>query len=296
MRRLCRPFFLSLHIAYLFIYVLPWLKLNSVFKGRFKVSLGYQSILVSSEKIFIKIALSKKSTIKKEYLNYCNLIKAQPLFASIFPRYYLLKGWFVTALVCERVIGILPSEALPIAVNIQKIFNQTIVHDRRLVLGDCPQIEEGLRCIRDGFGEQVSGRMQAIAEKFLLCDHYQVGLIHGDFHSRNLMKDEFGNPKVIDLDCVRQNGIRQFDALYFALEQEWSLSGTNWTKSLAYCLDGVQADLVQCLNCFEVKWSKRLGVAFFLDRLGQDILSYKIRYSRGKLQRFITSASKERLS
>lgn len=291
-RKLARYFFSILNVFYFFAYVLPWLKFNNFIKGAFNLSFGYQSILVSSKYLFIKVAISKRATIEREYINYSRIKTDYPCLALILPNYQLVCGCLVTALVCERMAKVGAREALPLAMLVQKRLNESILIGQLLKLNDCTQIKEGLRCISGDFGLGVAGLMKASVENFLLNSRYTIGFVHGDFHSRNIMKDRFGNPKIIDLDCIRFNGIREFDALYFALEQVWSFSGEGWIESLSNCFGGAGGDVVICLESFGVKWSNGLGIAFFLDRLGQDAINYKVSYPRDKLKRFVNAALK----
>ncbi len=289
-RRLDAYFACMLNVLYFFVYALPWLKLNSVFTGFFSISFGYQSILVNSKNVFIKVAFSKKSTIKNEYSNYLSLINTLPYLTEILPSYRMLDGWFASALICERMTKVKSSEALSPAIFIQERLGRSAALDRRLSLIDCPQITAGLNSLAEEFGKSVADQLTIIAKNFLLSPNYELGAAHGDFHSRNIMKDIFGHPKIIDLDCVRLKAVREFDPLYFALEQVWSISNDDWVESLANCFDGFQDDVVSCLESFGVKWSGDLGTAFFLDRLGQDTINYNIVYSKHKLRRLVDAA------
>jgi hypothetical protein len=289
-RRLCRYFFLLSNTFYFFLYALPWLKLHGFFKGFFSVSFGYQSILVSSKDVFIKIALSKKSKIKNEYLNYLSIKNTFPYLAPMLPNYQILDGWFINALLCERMTKVESSKAPPLAIFIYEMLGKSAVLDRKLTLQDCPQIKAGLDRLAEDYDEKIVRQLRVIAEKFLLSSWYTSGMAHGDFHSRNIMKDRFGNAKLIDLDCFRVKAVREFDPLYFALEQVWSFSGEDWVESLSNCLGGAQGDVVSCLESFGVKWSGGLGVVFFLDRLGQDTMNYGIVYSSNKLNRLVNAS------
>jgi hypothetical protein len=294
-RKLCGYVSLLLNIFYFYLYALPWLKLHGIFKGFFRISFGYQSILVDSKDVFIKIALSKKSTIKNEYLNYSRIKDTFPYLAPILPSYQMLDGWFMSAIICETMTKVESIEAPPLASYVQKRLGMTARIDRLLILKECPQIMAGLDVLAEEYDQKIVGKLREIAENFLLSAQYISGVAHGDFHSRNIMKDRYGNAKIIDLDCVRFKAVREFDFLYFALEQVWSFSGQDWMESLDNCFNGVRSDVFLCLESFGVKWSSGLGTAFFLDRLGQDTISYGLVYSRNKLKCLVDAALKNEM-
>jgi hypothetical protein len=186
-------------------------------------------------------------------------------------------------LVCQKLNKISHTEALTPAVDIYEHFRRNSPAAGRLELADCPQIIAGLKCIEAGFGDEIARDMRARTERYLARDQYTTGLAHGDFHSRNVMRDEAGSYRLIDLDCVRFSGVSEFDALYFALEQEWSISGRLWTRTLAECLKYQGRNIDYCMEAFAASWTTGLGIAFFLDRLGQDFTNYGTRYEKRDL-------------
>lgn len=191
---------------------------------------------------------------------------------------------------CERLSKIPHSEALVRAAGIYGRFRVNSPAGGRLELADCPQIAAGLHCIETEFGTEIAHTLQARTEVFLTRAQYTTGLAHGDFHSRNLMRDETGGCRLIDLDCVRFSGICEFDALYFALEQEWSASGRLWTDILAECLTYQGRNIAHSMEAFAASWTTGLGVAFFLDRVGQDFANYGMRYEQRQLALVIDAA------
>lgn len=276
--------------AYLYGYAAPRLRLSGELATPFSVSRGHASLLLLSPGAFFKLAVSGKATIREEYDHYLCLAAAQPLLAAHLPSYRFIEGWLLAVLKCERLTTVKPADALPLAVDIQRILNVTGVAKRHLSLVDCPQIQVGLRYVEAEFGMGAARAVRQCADDYLAGGQYSVGLAHGDFHSRNIMRDEAGNCRIIDLDCIRFQGIREFDALYFALEQEWSASGRLWTETLGDCLAGAGDNVRECLEAFGVGWSDGLGVSFFLDRLGQDVMNYGMRCARVYLEPIVNAA------
>jgi hypothetical protein len=275
---------------YLYGYAVPRLWLSGAIAAPFSVARGHGSFLLLSPGSFLKLAVSGKATISKEYEHYLSLIAAQPLLAALLPSYRFLKGWRLSALQCERLTSVASLDALPLAVDLQKHFDAAGIVQRRLALSDCPQIQVGLRYMETEFGREAACAMRQLVTDYLAHGHYAVGLAHGDFHSRNIMRDAAGCCRVIDLDCIRFQGIREFDAVYFALEQEWSASGRLWTETLGDCLVGAGDNVQKCMVAFGVAWSSGLGLAFFLDRLGQDVMDYGMRYARAHLEPVVEAA------
>jgi hypothetical protein len=175
------------------------------------------------------------------------------------------------------------------AIEIQKKFDSTILPDKVLHLNNCPEIIMGISYFEKKFGKRISNKLKKIANDFLSSGKYHVGIIHGDFHSRNIMMSASGLVKIIDLDCVRFKSIREFDALYFAVEQEWSINKKLWCYSLINCFSGKSQQIRNYLKFFKIEWSNNLGIMFFLDRIGQDLINYKIIYPKSILERFIST-------
>lgn len=272
---------------YLYGYAVPRLWLSGAIVAPFSIERGYGSFLLLSPGSVLKLAVSEKATISKEYEHYLRLTTAQPLLVALLPSYRFLKGWRLSALQCERLTSVASLDALPLAVEIQKQFDAAGIIKRRLALSDCPQIQAGLRYMETEFGREAACAMEQVVTDYLADGYYAVGLVHGDFHSRNIMRDVAGCGRVIDLDCIRFQGIREFDAVYFSLEQEWSASGRMWTETLGDCLAGGGDNVQQCMAAFGVTWSSGLGLAFFLDRLGQDVMDYGMRYARAHLEQVV---------
>lgn len=278
--------------AYLYLYAIPRLWLAGAIAPPLSISRGYGSFLLLSPASFLKLAISSKATIRKEYEHYLILTAAQPRLAELLPSYRFLQGWLFSALQCERLVRIAPADALPPAVDLHRQFTTPAAAQRRLALSDCPQIQAGLHYMEAEIGKEVARAIQQLVVNYLANGKYEVGLAHGDFHSRNIMYDSAGGCRLIDLDCIRFEGIREFDALYFSLEQEWSDSGRLWTETLGDCLVGQGENVQECMAAFGAVWSDGLGVAFFLDRVGQDAMHYGMHYASMHLESVLNAVTR----
>lgn len=158
-----------------------------------------------------------------------------------------------------------------------------------MVLEKYAQIHAGLNCVQVAFGADVAFSLREIVKDYLATDQYHVGLCHGDFHSRNIMRDLNGSDRMIDLDCTRFDGVVELDVLYFALEMKWSHSGTLWTDTLASAFDTQGKNISDSLRAFSVPWNNALGVVYYLDRVGQEFMSYGFRYTREQMMCIINS-------
>ena len=265
--------------AFLFLYVAPILKYKKELAPEFTVAHGFGSLLLTSKFGFLKLATSKKASLHLEYANYIRVLDARPDLANILPALRFVKTAGLEFLVCENMSKIPPGEVLGSAVALYRHFLQpNIPNLKYLKLTDCCQIEAGIRQVEAELPSEAVVALQSNAETFLACGKYTTGFAHGDFHSRNIMRDLSGNARLIDLDCIRLKAIIEFDALYFSLEQEWSISGQVWTETLAECFRSRGQNIATVMTAFSAEWSNGLGIAFLLDRIGQEFLNYGTRY------------------
>lgn len=277
---------------YLYFYAAPLLRYRGELGEGVRVAYGHGALLLLSERGFVKLAISSLAALDQEYANYCRLGELRPDLADALPDYRRIRWPGVSALVCERLNRIPANEALVHATAIYRRFRSNETARERLNLAECPQVAAGLRCVELGFGAKIAFQMQGITEAFLAQGQYTVGLAHGDFHSRNIMCDEFGQCRLIDLDCVRLAGVAEFDALYFALEQVWSATGVLWTGILAESFASRGGNIAETLTAFGTVWSPSLGIAFLLDRIGQDFTNYGMHYEHTDLAMLIDAASR----
>jgi hypothetical protein len=113
-----------------------------------------------------------------------------------------------------------------------------------------------------------------------------IGLCHGDLHTRNIMKDQLGNYKIIDLDCIRYNGIRDVEIIYFVSELLWEENNKNWKDNLLNLLL-MKEDFPRYHELLTLNLREAIFI-FFLDRFGQDFLYYK-EYSKDHYTNFCDS-------
>jgi serine/threonine protein kinase len=70
-------------------------------------------------------------------------------------------------------------------------------------------IELGLTIVSQVCSPKLFKYLKSVVEAYLASKRYTVGVVHGDFHSRNILLESTGSPKLIDLDCLQLNGIQE---------------------------------------------------------------------------------------
>lgn len=275
-------------ILFQYVYVLllaaPALLIKRAISIPFQLVLGHGAVLILSNRLVVKVASSMQSTVLVEYANAQRMSKAGAKVSACTPLLRLHRGAVLTCLIFERYQKVVPADELDCAVEVRRKFDSAGLKPGGASLDRYPQLHAGLVQVAQLFGDEVASRMEKLVRRYLAEGDYHTGLCHGDFHSRNIMRDQDGNVRVIDLDCVRFEGIVELDAVYFALELEWSASGALWLDTLANAMDGRGDNIAQCLGRFSVRWSEALGLVYFLDRVGQENINYGFKYPKLKMQ------------
>jgi hypothetical protein len=274
----------SLERIYFYLYVLPRLWRKGMLSLPFTTFRGHGAFVLVSQDAAIKVALNTRSTLRLEYENFYRLKQCGSQVAALMPAYRFVHGWQLAALQCERLTPVPLEQVLPLAVQARRVLDAAVCAGGRLSLDQCTEVLAGLCRVEETFGAAIAANMRMLVWTFLAEGVYRAGLAHGDFHSRNVMIDRVGNCKLIDLDCVRFNGVTEFDALYFALELEWSASGILWTETLARCFGSKGQVIFASLEAFGVSWTDGLGCAFFLDRIGQDEVNFGLHYTPAQME------------
>ena len=175
-------------------------------------------------------------------------------------------------------------DSLEMAPSIYKMMIGCGSPERKLDISSSDELQAGLKFIAHVYGDSVSMMIKQIVTSFLNSGEYRVGFAHGDFHSRNILADKHGKPKLIDLDCVRFQGVQDFDALYFVLEMEWSKSGMPWHETIVNYLKGdIPSSDGAAFKKFGIEYSHSLAIAYIIDRMGQEYRKYALLLPRKQL-------------
>jgi hypothetical protein len=275
---------LLFQLAYVLLLALPVLLTRRTISLPFQMVSGHGSVLILCDRRVAKVASSMRSTVRVEFDNAQRMKMAGAAISACTPSFFLQRSAVLTCLLSDRYQKVAPADVLDGALEVRKRLDSAGLKPRGASLDRYPQLHAGLEQILRLFGDEVASRMIKVVEQYLAEGDYHTGLCHGDFHSRNIMRDQNGDVRVIDLDCVRFEGIVELDSIYFSLEWEWSASGALWLDTLASAFDGRGGNIGECMGRFSVRWNEALGLVYFLDRVGQENINYGFKYPKVKLQ------------
>lgn len=136
-----------------------------------------------------------------------------------------------------------------------------------------PNLKKGLEIVESFASNEDFQKTRALVEVFLKENTFRIGFCHGDFHSRNFMKDK-SKKYLIDFDCVREKSIQEFDAIYFIIQKIIDDIPNIWWYEASIIFES-QITKTPKYRCFLEKF---MGVnnanifilLYFLDRIGQD--------------------------
>ena len=272
---------------FLWAFVIPYLRIRRVVRKPFTVRLAFRSATVMDGSRLCKVALSRKSTVEMEYRNFAAATRSWPGLLAIFPDIQFNSDGLVKYLTMSRYHPVRLEESLPHASSAyQRMRSCGNGHGVRMAVSDSPELLAGIAMLAELYDDPTARSIRRHVEAFLATGNYHLGFAHGDFHSRNIVLDELGAPRLVDLDCVRLNGIQELDALYFVLEWEWSRSGRAWHDTIVDMLRGTASkeQLAMLKTGFGVEGGFGLAVTYMIDRIGQEGRNFGARwYTRAAL-------------
>lgn len=274
------------------LYVEPYIK-RHYRPGRIgHRAFAFNSISIVCETRFFKVALNHKSTVEREYSNFLLVIEKYRQLSSILPE---LERFEIKGLPAISMPKLYPMDqylALEYGLSAYKTISDSARQFKKQKPPD-NNWEHGLETIREAYGKQFSDNIRSTLSAWLDKGNYHIGFAHGDFHWKNILLDHSGLPKLIDFDCLRIQGIQEFDALYFAFEMEFSTTGVPWYVTVGdYIENTLSSNANNILMRFGVDHDPILGVAFLIDRLGQEAALFNVRYPPSQLERAIEAIKK----
>jgi len=251
--------------------VIQYVRRQEGFSKSALVKPAFNSVIIADHNKLCKIALHKKNTVNLEYSNFEKIRKNYPTLLTVLPDYKIQKSAFFSYLLMPRYRPVGIEASLAHACTIYKLMRECGSPEKQFEISKSGELLTGLKVISNVYGDSVSQRIYQFIDSYLESGKYRVGFAHGDFHFRNILSDDNGAPRLIDLDCVRLHGIQELDALYFVLEMEWSKSGKPWYETIAsYLKGGIPTEAGVVLDRFCVEYSHGLAVTCLIDRLGQE--------------------------
>ena len=257
--------------------MVPYLRNHAGLRKHFLTISAFNSTIIVDQQKLYKVSLYKKSAIAHEFSNYKKIRSDYLCLVEYLPNYFIQRKFFFSYLSMDFYKPVHIECSLEIASGIYKKFLSCGGSSGKLKISNSDEIQAGLKLFATIYGESVGHRIQKIVSTFLESGKYRTGFAHGDFHSRNILTDIHGKPKIIDLDCVRFRGIQDFDALYFLLEMEWSESGKPWYVTIVNYLKGDITPLARsALDRFGIEYSHGLAVSYIVDRMGQEFTKFEL--------------------
>jgi len=269
-------------------YMMPYVSIVGGLKRDHITYRAYGSMILIDKKKVFKIAENKQSTIQIEYKNYLDALRYYPDSRNILPGIKKRHPPFFSFLTMPRYAPIDKNDSIDRAVHLYRKLQYTGSVEKKIDINGYWQLQAGMDMINKVFGISIRDHLYQVVQECLSLATYHVGLAHGDFHSRNILQDKEGNARLIDLDCMRMNGIQELDALYFILELEWSRTGQMWYDTLAnYHKGNISVETEAIFSRFGIRYHKGLGVIYMLDRIGQENVLFGIDYGRQSLEPLI---------
>lgn len=274
---------------YLRAHALPRLRARQAVGDALAVHYGNGCAVIAEPHRLLKVRLDRRSTIGLEDANRAAAVAKWPALAAVLAECRLEEGAAPSYLAMPRYQPLGPDESVACAARVWRVMQGCRSGERKLALADSPQMRAGFAVLAGLYGEQTAARVRGRVEAFLGAGDYHLGFAHGDFHSRNLMLDKQGAPRLLDLDCIRLNGVQELDALYFVLEWEWSKSGALWQDTITGFLRGAPAPEQRAMleGRFGTPATPGLATTYLVDRIGQEEATFGILSRRAVLDRAI---------
>jgi len=237
--------------------------LSSSIKGHNNFILGscFYSVIIDNM-VYFYIEYNNINMIKKKY----------PEIACIIPKYKYL---FLRKIIIQKTFLLKDinntAELYSHAYDLLYLFRKYGKRNKISIL-EMENIIKGIDVIKYHYGVEMSDLLYNDLKFYMDNNEFYIGFCHGDFHGKNIMKSN-NNVYIIDMDCVREKSIQEFDLIYF-LNQEISVSNDiSWVNGLLYLNKYLNNDdnmkkLIYLLpNKNTINF---LLFLYFFDRLGQD--------------------------
>ena len=257
----------------------PWVRRHRAENGPFKVIYCHGGCIVQTRSSVYKVAFIHRSGLQEEARMGGLVIQSRPELRPflIRSRFYSERYFACIAMPRCEIVGI--EESVDYGLLIYEHMKSRDGHGKnQLVLaGD---IELGLSIVSQVCAAKGFKHLSLLVEEYLTQKHYSIGVVHGDFHSRNILLDDYSQPKLIDLDCVKLRGIQELDAVHFVVEYVRSKTGQDWLTSIEHLVSGTgEVDLRRLSGLFCLMDEVGLYVVYMLNRLGLERRKYGMNYA-----------------
>lgn len=249
--------------------LLKFLKSLNVYKAELS-SVG--TINITTSENFYKVAFNKNARkyLIKEYKNWEKLKSYTSFQEIINNRMNLFERDNILILEIAKLVNINIQEEKLSAIHF--LFSEMRKDSYNGEVEKSFYLKEGLKFIENNFIKKESEIFNEMAEKIM--GHKAImGPLHGDMHVRNIMKDEEGLYKVIDLDKFSAKGIQSLDSLHTIIDYESRENKISWFKqAILFYEDKKQmSDFSKEIYKNYVDFDlKKLMILYILDRIGKE--------------------------
>lgn len=288
-RKLCR---VGRHAVHSLIILPQVLSLVTNYKNIRIIYLFNTLVVMNAVTVCKAASFGGRATLRLEYDNCAKISAEFATLQSVLPPLEWRRGFMFNGMSMPRYRLLTSETCVPYAILVHRRFRAFGIRERFEGFFSSSEFLVGIDILRKictvGEVEDIYQSVRCYIDK----GFYHVGLAHGDFHSRNMMLDGSLNPKLIDWDCVRFKGVQEFDALYFILEREWSLSRRPWYETiLEYVVNGPDSQSAALMEAFDIRFQKQMATAFFIDRIGQEAGKFDFHYPAHQLHHVIRGLS-----
>lgn len=260
--------------------LLPRLQARGVLGKPATVRFAHAGVVVMGPDRVLKGTLSRRGRVAIEFARYRAALARWPALAEILAPLELREEGGASYVLMDRYTPVSLESAGEHAARLYgSMRNCGRRADAAQRFAASPEVSAGMQVLADLYGADIVPLLEARLARLASAGTCNVGFAHGDFHSRNIMLDGAGAVRLIDMDCMRQDGIQELDAVNFVLEEQWSRSGRQWYEQIdVYLRDEAPAAGRQALQRFGVPVSSDLAWLYLLDRVGQETMNYGFQY------------------
>lgn len=260
------------------------LRNKNIIKSSVQIKHTFSSFIILDSEFIFKFSKNKLWNAEIEYCTTNKILDEYPELVTYLPEMELFKYKSKFYLKSKKYNLIKKEDVVSTSIHLYKIFSKcdNDLNNKNILTNE---ISEGLYIFKKHLPKTDIEKVKRNLQIRIPFKQINIGFCHGDFHLENIMIDNKGNYKIIDLDCVSLKGIQYFDAFYFLLEYEFYLNKIFWLTTILNLLDNkipqyFKAYLIDC----NIDYSKEKLILFFFHRIGQEALKYNTYYNFNLLE------------
>ena len=219
-----KPFIVTLRIKFKIAAIIDN-KNIFIYSGNY---ISFNSACITAGNYFYKVALFRKNTISEEYDNYL-MLKKYLVQETILPN-LVFNNDKSPYLKMDILNPLKEEEYTDALIYVYSILNK---HSevRSTTIEQQTNIKSALVFLKTIVNIDKINTLELWVKK-VLNKKISIGICHGDLYLKNIMKDDVGNYKLVDFDCVNENGIRDLDVFNYMIEIELLGKKSDWRDQL----------------------------------------------------------------